>query len=127
MAHGLEARSPLLDHELLEYTARMPSHLQLHGRTKKWIFKEMLSDMLPRETLQKKKSGFRLPLDRWFRTDLREFVRGRLLAGDSPLYNGMLDRAKVEQFLRRYHDSSVDFSDHVWSLLWLDSWLRTYG
>ncbi len=127
MAHGLEARSPLLDHELLEFTARMPSNLQLHGRTKKWIFKEMLADMLPRETLQKKKSGFRLPLDRWFRTDLREFVRGRLLAGDSPLYNGMLARANVEQFLKGYHDSSIDFSDHVWSLLWLDSWLRTYG
>ncbi len=123
MAHGLESRSPLLDHELLEFTARMPSTLKLHGKQRKWIFKRMLKDVLPAETLFKKKSGFRLPLDRWFRTDLKAFVSDRLMAADSPLY-GMLDRAAMEKFLKKYHDSDVDYSDHLWALLWLDSWLR---
>lgn len=125
MAHGLEARSPLLDHVLLEYTARMPSQLKLRGSAKKWIFKQMLAGVLPPETLAKKKSGFRLPLDRWFRTSCKTFVADRLLRPDSRLWT-MLDRTSVEQFLRTYYDSRVDYSDHVWALLWLDEWLIQY-
>ncbi|HRH93251.1 MAG TPA: asparagine synthase (glutamine-hydrolyzing) [Candidatus Peribacteria bacterium] len=126
MAHGLESRSPLLDHELLEFTARIPSGLKLHGKQRKWIFKQMLQGVVPAETLQKKKTGFRLPLDRWFRSDLKPFVHDRLMAADSPLY-GMLDRGAMSKFLNAYHDSDIDYSDHLWSLLWLDAWLREYA
>jgi asparagine synthase (glutamine-hydrolysing) len=126
MASGLEARSPLLDHEVLEFTARIPSSLKLRQGKTKWIFRQVLKDLVPPETLQKKKTGFRLPLNRWFRTDLQEFVHDRLLAADSPLYAHMLERAAMERFLKTYHDSDVDYSDHIWSLLWLDAWLRQY-
>jgi asparagine synthase (glutamine-hydrolysing) len=122
----LEARSPLLDHEVLEFTARIPSSLKLRQGKTKWIFRQVLKDLVPPETLQKKKTGFRLPLNRWFRTDLQEFVHDRLLAADSPLYAHMLERAAMERFLKTYHDSDVDYSDHIWSLLWLDAWLRQY-
>ncbi len=123
MAHGLEARSPFLDHELLECTARMPSTVKLHGRHRKWILKRILKDILPSETLSKKKSGFRLPLNRWFRTDVRSFVTERLLDAKSPLYT-MFEYASMERFLHRYYTSDIDYSDHLWALLWLDAWLR---
>ena len=125
MAYGLEARSPLLDHVLLELTAKMPVGLKLHGRTTKWVFRQMLAGIIPSETLQKRKTGFRLPLDRWFRSELRPFVSDRLLSPSSPLYR-FLDRPSVEAFLTEYFASRIDFSDHVWSLLWLDEWMRQY-
>lgn len=126
MAHGLEARSPLLDHQLMELTAQLPADYQLHGRKRKWIFKEILKDMLPADHLRRPKTGFRLPLDAWFRTDLSGFVSDRLLAKESKLWD-YFDRARMEGFLKRYRASSVDFSDHIWALLWLDEWLRQYG
>ncbi len=127
MAHGLEARSPFLDHKLLELTATLPSGYQLHGwNQKKWILKEILKDLLPAETLSKKKSGFRLPLHRWFRTDLKQFVTDRLLSPSSPLWQ-IFDRAAMERYLRRYFASNMDCSDSVWALLYLDEWLVQYG
>ncbi len=124
-AFGLEARSPLLDHRLLELTSRIPPRLKLRGLATKWIFRKMLSGLLPPATLRKRKTGFRLPLDRWFRTELKSFVSDRLLAHSSPLHS-ILARSALEQFLREYHASHVDFSDHVWALLWLDEWMRQY-
>lgn len=126
MAHGLEARSPLLDTNLLELSASMPSSYKLRGNTGKWIFRKMLDGFIPSEILQKKKTGFRLPLDRWFRADLRSFVEGRLLDVSSPLLH-YFDPIKLQIFLKDYYASSIDFSDHIWSLLWLDEWLRQYN
>lgn len=123
MAHGLEARSPFLDHELLELTARMPADLKLRGRTGKWILKKMLRDVLPAEILSKRKRGFRVPLDRWFRGERKEWLRDRLLDGH-PLFWRMFDRARIEEFLKEYHGSRVNRSDHLWSLLWLQEWLQ---
>ncbi len=127
MAHGLEARSPFLDHRLLELTASLPSKFQLRGfKGKKWILKEILKDILPAETLRKKKSGFRLPLDRWFRSDLKQFVTDRLLSPSSPLRQ-IFDADKLEKFLAHYFGSQIDYSDSVWTLLYLDEWMTQYG
>ncbi len=123
MAHGLEVRSPLLDHQLLELTAQLPADLQIHKGTRKWIFREILKDILPADTLQKKKRGFRLPLDRWFRTELRSFVRGRLLDAESGL-NQFFERSALEKFINRYETTKIDYSDHIWALLLLDEWIR---
>lgn len=125
MASGLEARSPLLDHELLELTARLPSHFKLHGFTPKWIFRRMLRGHIPDAILDRRKTGFRLPLDTWFRGPLKPFVLDRLLAPSSPLFT-MFDRGLLEVYLAKYFHSRVDLSDHLWSLLWLDEWMRQY-
>jgi asparagine synthase (glutamine-hydrolysing) len=126
MAHGLEARSPFLDHELLELTARMPLRFKIRGNTGKLILKKALAGILPEETLWKKKSGFRLPLNAWFRSELQEFVRDRLLGSDQPLFTAMFDEAKLAAFLDEYERSEVDYSDHIWALLWLEEWMRQY-
>ena len=126
MAHGLEARSPLLDHTLMELTATMPLQYKLRGYARKWMLKHMLRGVVPDAILQKKKTGFRLPLDRWFRTDLRSFVTDRLLSPSSTL-NQLLDRSALEEFLETYFNEHIDYSDHVWALLWLEEWLRQYS
>lgn len=125
MAHGLEARSPLLDHCLLELTACIPPRLKLRGLTRKWILKRILRRILPRETLRKRKQGFRLPLDAWFRTDLRPWVDARLLDAP-PAFWEIFDRPALERFLSHYYASRTDLSDHVWALLWLSEWFRQY-
>lgn len=123
---GLEARSPFLDHQLLELTATMPERYKLQGRTTKWILRQhLLTELLPSEILEKKKTGFRLPLDRWFRTDLHKWVSERLM-DSPPLFWEMFDREALEQFLAEYHESGVNYSDHVWALLWLSEWMRQY-
>jgi asparagine synthase (glutamine-hydrolysing) len=126
MAHGLEARSPFLDHELLELTARMPARFKVRGRSTKWILRRMAKDLLPPDILSGRKRGFRIPLDKWFRNELKHFVRDRLLTGN-PLFWEIFDRAKIEQFLRMYWSSGVNYSDHVWALLWLAEWCSQYG
>jgi len=126
MAHGLEARSPLLDHKLLELTARIPLRHKLHGRTGKWIFKDMLRKDLPSDTLWQKKRGFRLPLDDWFRGDAKSFVESRLL-DSPPAFKEMFDRKALERFLHAYHSSNVNYSDHIWALLWLSEWMEQYN
>lgn len=125
MAHGLEARSPLLDHHLLELTARIPVEHKLHRRVGKWIFKDMLKDELPADILWAKKRGFRLPLNDWFRGPLKSFVHERILSAP-PQFWEMFDRQKTEAFLHMYADSRIDYSDHVWALLWLSEWMEQY-
>ena len=125
MAHGLEARSPFLDHTLLELTARLPIHYQLHGSVRKWILKEVLKDTLPLATLSRPKTGFRLPLDTWFRRDLSSFVSERLLEGHQNMWQ-VFDRSRLEAFLAEYRRSHIDYSDHIWALLWLQEWFSQY-
>lgn len=123
MAHGLEARSPFLDHKLLELTATMPPWFKLQGRKRKWILKQALKGILPDETLARRKTGFRLPLDRWFRGELSSWIRDQILTG-SPSFWMMFDRTRVNTFLQQYQESNIDYSDHVWALLWLSEWCR---
>jgi asparagine synthase (glutamine-hydrolysing) len=125
MAHALEARSPLLDHVLLELTATMPADLKLKGYTPKWFFKQMLRGVIPDAILDRPKTGFRLPLDHWFRGPLKPLVVDRLLSPSSPLHR-IFDRGLLEAYLARYFGSRTDLSDHVWALLWLDEWMRQY-
>lgn len=125
MAHGLEARSPFLDHTLLECTARIPTRHLLHGNVGKWILKDLLQNDLPQEILFGKKRGFRLPLDDWFRGELRSFVHDTIFSAPQEFWE-IFDRQSVERFLQVYYESRIDYSDHIWSLLWLSEWYRQY-
>ena len=125
MAHALEARSPFLDHEFLEMTSGIPSTLKLKGMKQKWILKEALGGLLPAETLSKKKRGFRLPLDRWFRSSLESFIREKILSTSNGYWN-VFDRDRTEKYLNHYFQTRIDLSDHVWALLWLSEWFSQY-
>lgn len=125
MAHGLECRSPLLDYEFLEMTARMPSDLKLHGNELKWIFKEALEDILPDKILDKKKQGFRLPLKPLFQNELKSYVREKLLSGSEKKWE-IFDRGRLERFLSVALSSRIDYSQHIFTLLCLDEWFLQY-
>ncbi len=79
MAHGLEARSPFLDHELMQLAASIPASLKVRRAEKKWILREALRGWLPDDILDRPKQGFSVPLSSWLRTDLRSWAREVLL------------------------------------------------
>jgi asparagine synthase (glutamine-hydrolysing) len=84
MANSLEVRVPLLDHTLVEWAARLPSHLKLHGREGKYIFKSALEPHVHKEILYRQKQGFAVPLAEWFRGPLRQSLR-ESLGGPVPM------------------------------------------
>ena len=123
MAHGLEARSPFLDHELMELAASIPADLKVHGREKKWILRGALRGWLPDDLLDRPKQGFSVPLSDWFRGELRGHVHDVLL-DPATLARGWF-RPEVVQGMLRRHDAGADGeASRIWSLLMLELWQR---
>lgn len=125
MAHGLEARSPLLDHPLMEFAASLPSALKLKGSVKKHILKEAVRPLLPVEIIERPKMGFGVPLESWFRHDLKE------LAHDVLLSNEMRDRGYfrqdvVRRLLEEHTRGVRAWHYQLWNLLMLELWHREF-
>jgi len=128
MAHSLEVRSPLLDHRLIDLLATYPSDVKLHNGRSKHIFKKMLERHLPASVLQRPKRGFAVPLHRWFRGELKEWLHDVLFSG-SLLDRGYFRREYVESLWKAQQEGGsrvVDLGTHFWILLMLELWHRTY-
>ena len=98
MAHALEARSPLLDHQLMELAASIPAELKVRGGEKKWIFREALRGWLPGDLLDRPKQGFSVPLSSWLRGDLQGWAREMLL-DPATLGRGYFEPTAVRRLL----------------------------
>ena len=123
MAHSLEVREPLMDHEIVEWLATLPSNLKMRGGESKFLLKKAMEPLLPHDIMYRPKMGFAVPLARWFRGPLRERVRGALLAG--PLAeSGMFDPGTVRQMVEQHENGSRDHSTPLWTLLMYDAFLR---
>ncbi|MBQ1766557.1 MAG: amidotransferase 1, exosortase A system-associated [Aquincola sp.] len=123
MAHSLEVREPLMDHELVEWAATLPSALKLQGGNGKKVFKKALEPALPHDVLYRPKMGFAVPLARWFRGPLRERVRSSLLQGPM-LDGGWFNPAEIRQMVQDHESGRHDHSTPLWSLLMFDAFLR---
>ncbi|WNM63986.1 asparagine synthase (glutamine-hydrolyzing) [Candidatus Nitrospira neomarina] len=124
MAHSLEVRAPLLDHEFMELVATIPFHLKLRGSTGKYIFKKALGHMLPASILHREKMGFGIPLALWLRQDLKS------LAGDvifSSHDDGLLNKKTVERFWREHQSGLHDRSTVLWTILMFRLWQQVYS
>lgn len=125
MAHALEARSPLLDHELMEFAAKIPAELKVKGRQKKWILREALRGWLPDEILDRPKQGFSVPVADWFRNDHRDHVRDVLL-DPATLARGYFRGDVVREILARQAAGADIESKRVWALFMLEMWHREF-
>jgi asparagine synthase (glutamine-hydrolysing) len=122
MAHGLECRSPFLDHRLVETAVRIPSSLKLRGRTHKRILRRVLGRRLPRDLLPTEKRGFAAPVESWLRGSLRTLLRERLLEG--PLGDlGLFRREGLERMIREHESGRANHRIRLWVLLALAEWL----
>src|SRR3990170_6274835 len=125
MAHGLEGRSPMLDHEFMEFCASLPSHMKLRGRAKKYIFKRAVRGLLPRDIIERPKMGFGVPLDQWFRVDLREMAQDLLLSPRAA-GRGYFRKEVVQRLLDEHIEGVRQWHYQLWNLLMLELWHRTF-
>ena len=121
MAHSLEARSPFLDHILMEFVARLPVEMKLKGNEKKHLLKQSLRGQVPNEILDRPKMGFCVPLANWFRFDLREMLFDTL-GSSRARQRGYFNTQEVERLMREHSTGRADHSLKLWDLLILELW-----
>lgn len=125
MAFSLEARSPFLDHELVEYLAKFPSSLKIKGRQLKYILRRFAETLLPEEITSRKKQGFMFPVAYWFRNELYEFVR-TILENSFFVQEGIFDLNYVMQLIEDHRRNKEDNHVRIWMLLNLEIWHQLY-
>ncbi|MFI7706018.1 asparagine synthase (glutamine-hydrolyzing) [Nonomuraea sp. NPDC049480] len=125
MANSLEARSPFLDHHLMEWAATVPSALKVRNLKTKLLLKRAVAPWLPQQLLNYPKQGFGVPLAKWLRNDLREMTYD-LLTDDTARARGLFKPSAVEHLLDR-HMSGIDHAGRLWALLQLELWYRTHA
>jgi asparagine synthase (glutamine-hydrolysing) len=123
MAHALEARSPLLDHRVLELAAAIPAEIRAPRADLKRLLKDAFADVFPPGHLERPKSGFAIPLQDWFRGPWRELVHDTLLARDARVLR-WFERAPLEQLVRNHESREIDLGFQLWTLLMLELWMR---
>jgi asparagine synthase (glutamine-hydrolysing) len=123
MAYGLEARSPLLDPEVIALGAALPTRFKVRGREKKIALRASLRGVVPDEWIDRRKQGFQVPMAEWFRGDLRDLARETLLADDARSH-AYLRRDAVESLLERHLAGAEDNSSLLWSILTFEVWQR---
>ncbi len=126
MAHSLEVRSPILDHELMELAAALPSRYKLNGRESKYIFKKINEPRLPRQVLYRKKQGFVVPLAQWLRSDLAGMVEETLFSQTS-LASDFFRIGTVRGLWRAHRSGRYDNAGPLWNLMMLELWHRTFS
>jgi asparagine synthase (glutamine-hydrolysing) len=127
MANSLEGRSPFLDHKMMEFCAAMPSNMKIKGMKLKYILKKALYDSgaLPEEILKRKKMGFGIPVDKWFRVDLKKYVYD-ILMSDKCLNRGYFKKDSVKKLLDEHVAAKANNGARIWSLLFLELWHREF-
>jgi asparagine synthase (glutamine-hydrolysing) len=119
MAVSLELRSPFLDHRVVELGLSLPPGLAA-GKT---ALKQAFAADLPPEIAGRGKTGFGVPLDRWFREELRPLARDLLLGGDD---RGLFERAELKRLLDEHAAGHADHGHRLWCLCMLELWQRTH-
>jgi asparagine synthase (glutamine-hydrolysing) len=125
MAHGLEARSPFLDHELMEFAAALPSRYKLHGLVKKYILRKAGEPLLPAHILERPKMGFGVPIDAWFRGALKPVVYD-LIGSTRFRDRGVLRPERVARMLDEHARGVRSWHYQLWNVLMLELWYRAF-
>jgi asparagine synthase (glutamine-hydrolysing) len=123
MAYSVEARSPFLDHHVMEFAASLPTNEKLRGTNGKRLLKQAMRGIVPDEILDRPKMGFGVPLVRWFREDLRE-LPAEVLLDRRATERGYIRRDEVERLIVQHRAGHADHSLRLWVLLQLEMWHR---
>ncbi len=123
MAHSLEVREPLMDHELIEWLATLPTGLKVRGQQGKFLLKKAMEPMLPADVLYRPKMGFAVPLAQWFRGPLRQRVRDAIL-GDRLAATGWFEPDALRRLVDAHQRGAFDHSSPLWTLLMFEAFLR---
>ena len=125
MANALEARSPFLDYRIMEFAAAVPAEFKLNGMQTKFLLKKTFAPLLPKAVLHRKKMGFGVPLQEWFRKDLKQPACDILLDKKS-LERGYFKDKEIRKLLDEHIGMREDHSYRIWALFWLELWHRMF-
>ena len=125
MAHSLEVRSPLLDTELAEFVASLPSRFKLRHLTTKRLLKRAVAGRVPAANLRRSKQGFAVPISRWLRDDLRSFLSDHLQPSQVA-QEGLLRQTAIDRLIAGHVSGEADHAHQLWVLLMLELWYRTF-
>ena len=125
MAHGLEARVPFLDHELVSFTTSLPAHLKRDGRRGKRILRDVMRAHLPAAIVDRRKQGFNAPVARWFRSELRPLLHDTLRPARLQTL-GFLAPGPVARLLQEHDSGRWDHSHQLWGILSLALWSERF-
>lgn len=125
MAVSLEARSPFLDHHVIEFAASLPERFKVRRLTTKYLLKRILRRLLPRENLHRRKMGFGVPIGHWFRGKMQPFLREVLLS-EKALGRDLFNSASVRQLIELHVRGERDYSHQLWTLLMLELWFNRF-
>lgn len=126
MAHSLECRQPFLDHRLVEWASSIPLRYKLRRGVGKRVLRDAFGDLLPQEIWTRKKMGFGVPIDHWFRNELYELARDTLLS-QSARQLGFFRPEEVERMLDEHHRGEMDYAYRLWALLIFELWRQRWG
>lgn len=124
MACSLEARAPLLDHEVVEFMARVPKRQKFTLFGNKLLLRRVAGRYLPRTILQRPKQGFAIPLGGWLQKELRPWME-ELLLGDHVRSRGFFDRNYLDRMIGEHIEGRRDSSQQLWALMVLEMWFRS--
>ena len=125
MAHSLEARSPFLDHSLVEFMASFPSNFKIRNGELKYVLRQVAADYLPEKIVHREKQGFMFPIAYWFQNDLYDFIKGILLESHF-VKEGLFRKDYIADLIESHRNNKVDNHVRLWMLLNLQLWYLLY-
>ena len=125
MAFGLEARVPFLDHSLVEWSFGIPSHLKRKNDEGKYFLRKALESRLPHEILRRRKHGFNLPMNQWFKEDIKDYICS-CLSGDNIIKRNLFNPGHVTKILTEHFNGICDHSSKIMVLLMLELWFENF-
>ena len=125
MANSLEVRSPLLDHKLVEFAARLPARLKFRGTTSKYLLKRHLARTLPPSLVHRRKQGFTIPVGQWLRSELREIAHDLLLS-ERARRRGYFEVQAIRNLWDSHQAGRRDHAHRLWALMMLELWQRLF-
>ncbi|HLA95342.1 MAG TPA: asparagine synthase (glutamine-hydrolyzing), partial [Pyrinomonadaceae bacterium] len=125
MANSLEARSPFLDHKVIEFAASLPEKLKLNGFETKSFLKKVAARLVPHEAVYRRKMGFGVPVGKWFRGEMKDFVRDVLLS-QKAMERGIVKPEMLKKYVDEHTNAERDHAFQVWALLMLELWYQRF-
>ena len=125
MANSLEARSPFLDHKVIEFAASLPEKVKMDRFETKSLLKRVAAKLVPSDVIYRRKMGFGVPIGNWFQNDLKSFVEDNLLSSQFSA-RGLFDKDVVRNYVEEHISAKRDHTFQIWTLLMLELWFRRF-
>ncbi|MSR76727.1 MAG: asparagine synthase (glutamine-hydrolyzing) [Candidatus Omnitrophica bacterium] len=125
MAYGLEARSPFLDHRIIEFAASLPFQYKLRSGVTKYLLKRMMRSKLPQDILDRPKQGFGVPISQWFRGELKKTAE-QILLDPQTIGRSYFNSSEIHRIWAQHQSGEAQNGHRLWSLLMFELWHRTF-